>query len=77
MTGAFVMRLCREVCYWASILSFVVDLVDEIDRVFCEQKKNDELNIEFIYFLAIKKINSKADEIIKIAYDRMMGSFSS
>ena len=77
MTGAFVLRFCREVSYWATVLSFVIDLVDEIDGIFCEQKKNDDLNIEFIYFLAIKKINCKAGQIVKIAYEKMMRSFSS
>jgi len=76
MAGAFTMRLCREFNCWATVLVFVVDLIDEIDGVFCEQKQTNELNIELIYFFTIKKINSKADEMIKITYDKMMESFN-
>ena len=45
MTGAFTMRLCREFSYWATVLVFAVDLIKEVDGVFCNQKQNNELNI--------------------------------
>jgi len=70
------MRLCREMSYWASCLYFVLLLIEEIDELFLEQKKNGELNIELIYFLAIKKINAKADEVIKVTYDNVMGALN-
>lgn len=59
------MRLMKDIGHWINQFPFLAIILQEVDQVFKEQKKNETENISMIYFMTVKRIMNDSHDFFR------------